>query len=272
MAKFCFQCGNQLPDDALFCDKCGTPTTPAAAPVEAPVQAAPQYSYNYAEQPAPVAPAPAPVQAVSAHPEGSQKPNDGIQKAIDHLKANPKKFYIGIGAIAAVLVVVILLTSLIGGGKGSVSTWQGALDNTISAMKGDAGAIKKMAPSQVWDSMSSQYGISSKDMDSYFSMMASSLKSSMASQYGKNFKITYTTENKTAISSEDLAMISFILKEDYNIKSKVSAGYTVDVTLTIKGSQGQDTDAEEMTFIKIGNSWYIVDYSPYYESVDFLGF
>jgi len=38
---YCAKCGTQLPDDARFCDRCGTPLGPMAIGVPAPTQAPP---------------------------------------------------------------------------------------------------------------------------------------------------------------------------------------------------------------------------------------
>ena len=50
--KYCTKCGNQMADDMLFCQKCGTKVENLSQPVqEAPQQVAPQYTPQYTHQP-----------------------------------------------------------------------------------------------------------------------------------------------------------------------------------------------------------------------------
>ncbi len=60
---FCEKCGNQIPDNATFCEKCGAPTnaTPGAGPYAAPPPrpAAPQYAAPQYAAPPPQYAAPA---------------------------------------------------------------------------------------------------------------------------------------------------------------------------------------------------------------------
>ena len=57
---FCKNCGNQLPDDALFCGSCGTKVEAPAAPQQPAYEAPQQPAYVAPQQPAYVAPQPAP--------------------------------------------------------------------------------------------------------------------------------------------------------------------------------------------------------------------
>ena len=86
MAKFCISCGNQLPDEAMFCTKCGA-KQPAASQPPAPEQ------NTYTPQP----PAPAGAQTPAEKPKKSKK----------------KWVVTGIGAGALVLAVVLFFVFIL---------------------------------------------------------------------------------------------------------------------------------------------------------------
>ena len=65
---FCKNCGNQLPDNALFCGSCGTKVEAPAAPQ--------QPAYEAPQQPAYVAPQPAPQQPAYVAPQAAPQAND----------------------------------------------------------------------------------------------------------------------------------------------------------------------------------------------------
>ena len=57
---FCKNCGNQLPDGALFCGNCGTKAEAPAVPVQPAYETPQQPAYEAPQQPAYVAPQAAP--------------------------------------------------------------------------------------------------------------------------------------------------------------------------------------------------------------------
>ena len=92
--KFCPNCGNQLPDDAMFCNSCGTKMDAASAPAQ---QAAP------VQQQAPV------------QPQNNAPKTSSMSK-------NAKVGLIAIIAAVAVVAVIliIILTSIFGGPKAAI--------------------------------------------------------------------------------------------------------------------------------------------------------
>lgn len=65
---FCKNCGNQLPDNALFCGSCGTKVEAPAAPQ--------QPAYEAPQQPAYVVPQPAPQQPAYVAPQAAPQAHD----------------------------------------------------------------------------------------------------------------------------------------------------------------------------------------------------
>ena len=78
---FCKNCGNQLPDNALFCGSCGTKVEAPAAPQQ-PAYEAPQPA---PQQPAYVAPQPAP-QPVQPQRPAQQNPGDSFDDIMSILR------------------------------------------------------------------------------------------------------------------------------------------------------------------------------------------
>ena len=122
---FCKNCGKELPDSAKFCSGCGTPvapeaTAPGAEPPQPPVEETPVSPVPPAEEtPAPpveepTAPA-VPVQP--AAPQGEER----VPVPVTKRRGVSGMVVIGLGAVAAIVVIVLLvkLFSGMGGGKRS---------------------------------------------------------------------------------------------------------------------------------------------------------
>ena len=77
-------------------------------------------------------------------------------------------------------------------------------------------------------------------------------------EYGKNIKMSYKVTDKSELSDKKLKNIQEGLKDNYDIpKKSVKEGYKVDVDMTIKGKDDEDTNDTEFYIVKIGSGWYI---------------
>ncbi len=118
----CPNCGNQTEDTARFCDKCGTPLTAAAAPVAVAVEPAPVAPEKSAADTAKelggkVADTAKELGGKAAEAAGVLVKKLQASGLGDKLKAVPKKIWmIAGGALAALLILVILIGAFSAGG------------------------------------------------------------------------------------------------------------------------------------------------------------
>ena len=114
MAKFCFNCGTQLPDGTAFCTNCGTqlPDAPAPAPQPQSVQQ-PEW------QPAPQAAPQYPQQQYYQQPQGYYPPQSAPAK-------KSKKWLWAIVALLVIgaVIAVLFITGVFGGGSNIDGTWK----------------------------------------------------------------------------------------------------------------------------------------------------
>ena len=119
MAKFCFNCGTQLPDDTAFCTNCGT---------KLPVPAAPQSEPQPVQQPAPQPePQYQPQQQYYQQPQGYYPPQSAPAK-----KSGKKWLWaiIALVVAAGIAVGILFLTGVIGGDK-LTGTWISNQDDVM---------------------------------------------------------------------------------------------------------------------------------------------
>ena len=123
MAKFCFNCGTQLPDGTVFCANCGT-----RLPDDAAVQPEPQAQFT--AQPV-QRPQPQTTQYYQ-QPQQYYQPQGAYQPA-PAPKKSKKGLFIAIAAIlvAGIAIGVLFLTGVFGGGDKLVGTW---ISNTDDVM------------------------------------------------------------------------------------------------------------------------------------------
>lgn len=232
MSKFCQNCGVEMEDDALFCVNCG-----AKEQVEAETQPATDI-----------------VSTVK----------DAVDNVVEDVKANPKLLAFAGGAVAVVVAVIILLANLFGGG------WKKAIDNYVDvSFKGKANKIEKLAPKEYWEYLEDEdEDFDLKDAIEEYEDEFEDMMDDLEDEYGKNLKIKAKIEDKEKLSKKDISKIADALKDEFDIKKKsVKKGYEVDVDLTIKGSEDEDSDETTLTVIKIGSKWYIVSYYEYDDEV-----
>lgn len=239
MSKFCQNCGKALDDAVRFCDGCGAPQEATAAPA---TPAAPKQGFDFKATFDKV------VTEVKTFAKGF----------VNRCKADKKFLYTVIGIAAGVLVAIVLLSLLIGGGG-----YKGAIDNYIAAsFKGKSSAVKKMAPAEYWEYYEEKNG---EDFDEYLENYEDNIEDTidyLKDEYGDNFKVTYKVTKEKKLSGKKLEGIAEALADKYDIdEDKVSAGYELDVEMTIKGSEDDDENEVELTVIKYKGKWYLISWS-----------
>lgn len=213
---FCPKCGMQNASGARFCGKCGEPLNSASN---------------------------LPVVTRGPGKSGSSVVSD----ALGFLKANR-----GLVSIIAGVLAVILLVTLIFGGRGYKKTVNKFMD---SVMDMDAKGMIAMMPDEVLDAALEAEGYSKKEMKYLIEQLQEELDYSMSymNMLG-DLKIKYKIVEAEDLSKEDLVY----LKESYaEIGAKVSAAKEVDVELSVKVMGMTQTETIELVVVKIGRSWYI---------------
>lgn len=240
MSKYCQNCGAQMEDNAVFCANCG-----AQSEVAYSNDAAPAYNTAPAYDAAPAyAPAPA-------------STSFQLSNLLDK-----KNLPILLGAVAVLIVFIIILSTIFGGGG-----WKSALDNYIDVViHGKVNKLEKLAPKEYWSYYEDEYDEDFDDIKDEFEDNVDDMLEELEDEYGKNIKVSYKVEDKKTLSDRKLEKIAEGLNEKYDIKeSSVKKAIEVELEMTIKGSEDDDDNDGEFTFVKIGSKWYMISY---YENGD----
>lgn len=251
MAKFCTSCGKPLPEGAKFCASCGA-AAPVAAP--APVQPAPQPVYQ-----APVAPQP--VYEQPAAPAPKKKGKAGL--------------IVGVLLLVVALIVAAVLIpwgDIFGGSSdddddsssGGSAAAAGSPEDAINLYydvlyEGKADGLKSLAPQSFWDWAEDQYGVTAKNVTSYFKEeMQDDLRDDMEDEFGKNYKISFSATDEDELDDEQVADVADFLSDEYNIKkSSVTKVVQLAGVVEVKGDDDEDSDdMEEVYAVQIDGKWY----------------
>lgn len=163
--------------------------------------------------------------------------------------ANKNYTKIGIVAVAAGVLVLILLIMGIFGGRGYKSTVNKFVDSTFSA---DGKKMVSLVPKKVVKYVCEESDMTKKEfIEELTDGLEDSLdyiKQSTNANPKKYTKKIIDTEN---ISGSSLKDIKETYKDEFDIKVKAAKKVTVKVTI------GGSSDSNDITVIKIGRSWYI---------------
>ena len=209
---YCTKCGAQNSDNSTFCTSCGASMNAAAAP----------------EVPA--------FPGAAAH---AAKP------------ANRNKL-IGIIAVAAAAVLVIILCMVIFSGRSCKSTVKIFVDASFTA---DAKDMLKVIPGKMVDYAIEQSDSSKADFTADLEESLESSTDYIEYIYGDDWKYSYKIISIDDVSSRELKSIREDYK-DYDIN--VKAAKTAEIKMKISGDEYSDeASSAVITLIKVGRSWYI---------------
>ena len=233
MSKFCNHCGAALEDEAAFCNNCGGAVEAAPAPEAAPEAAPAKASF---------------IDQVKGF----------FGKLAAAAKADPKRAGIIGGGAALIIVLIVVLCIVLGG-----SSPDGVVGDYLKLMQAKASKsdIKNMMPKALWEYVEEEYEVELDDVwewydEEYKDNWEESLEG-MEEEYGKNVKISHKITDKEEMDEDDVEDLADELKEQYDIKKKsVTAAYELEVELTIKGSEDDDSNDMDMTAVKIDGKWY----------------
>ncbi len=89
--------------------------------------------------------------------------------------------------------------------------------------------------------------------------LATIMSSSMQLMAGEDFEIDYEILNKTKIDKKELEKLEKSIKKDYDEKVNVSAGYELNVKISVEGDEKGETIKNEMSVYKIDGKWCLTD-------------
>lgn len=204
---FCRKCGEQISGAEKFCPKCGA-------------------------------------QVVM-----TQQPNPGNPGGPGKAQGTGKKNvpYLAIGAIAIVLIVVIVLVKSLF----FSNNYEKPIENVMKAIeKQDIDLLMSVFPDEIYEYLEEETGM---DADEVIEYMEDSMES-MADMYLGDIQIKYEIDDATELSKKEIKEIEEELYDIIDVKE----GKAVDVEMKmyVDGEKVEDSETT-MNVIKVGGKWYL---------------
>lgn len=222
---FCRKCGTQNPDTATFCKGCGTRLNSQVKPAAKTVTKA---TARTQMQPQTKRPAP------------------------KHKHRQDKK--VGIIAVSAIVAVALILAIVLFGGRSYKTAVKQFFNATFDV---DGQAIVNLIPDDLIDYVLDESGYDEDELDEMIEDIEDEFQdqiNSLKRYLGDNWDVSYKIVSAENIKGDDLKDI----KEDYkDIGVKVSAAKDVEMELTVKAGETENSNTITISLIKVGRSWYL---------------
>ena len=134
-----------------------------------------------------------------------------------------------------------------------------ALDNYISVLcNGKVNKLEKLAPAEYWEYLEDENDVSMKDAEEQMEELNKTLIRGLEDEYGDNIKVSYKILEKDDASSSDLDSMKDYIKSNYDIpKKSVTDAVELEVELTVRGDDDEETTESTFYAVKVGGDWYI---------------
>ncbi|PWM23171.1 MAG: hypothetical protein DBX53_02435 [Clostridiales bacterium] len=134
-----------------------------------------------------------------------------------------------------------------------------ALDNYISVVcNGKVNKLEKLAPAEYWEYLEDENDVSMKDAEEQMEELNKTLIRGLEDEYGDNIKVSYKILEKDDASSSDLDEMKDYIKSNYDIpKKSVTDAVELEVELTVRGDDDEETTESTFYAVKVGGDWYI---------------
>ena len=228
---FCPNCGTNNPDDSMFCENCGSKLEAAAPVVEEPVSGGyvPPHEPAFYSEPA----------------------KGGAAKAIVPIVA-------GIVAVVAVIVIVFSLGIF---KHGSVKTIE---KMTKATVKGDGKTMYELSvdPYMLEFMLDNDYRDYDDEQDiiDEYNDRAEDVVDELEDEYGDRLKASIEVKKVTKYEKDEIETLAEYLSDqkiyDYP-EDALQDVRVIKVRTTIKGSDDEDSETEEMVVCKIDGKWYV---------------
>lgn len=165
----------------------------------------------------------------------------------------------GAGLVAGVAVIVLVFSSLFGGGyKKPVKDYVKALNHCDTKK-----LLSVMLPDDKIKELKKEMKDSIIDWDALLDKIDESLEDNMEEledDYGKNVKISAEILDKKKIKGDELEEIQEEYEDLYD--AEVKKAYKLNVEMTIKGKKDKETNKSSLYVVKVkGDDWKIYDYN-----------
>jgi len=225
--KFCPSCGTAVEEGTKFCPGCGSTLEVAAA---AETVEAPQAETNA----------------------------DGFEGA-DQTPKGPmagKEKYIGIGVVAVVgILVIVLIVSLfkmIFGGSA-----EDAVDDILTATyeDGDFDVMFDYVPEEFVDYLKEEADMDDDDWDEMLEELQEEAEEE-AEDY-KDYDISWEIKDTDECDEDDIEDMVDTIKDYYDIKLDIDEMVKIEVEIVMENEDGEEEEMdEEYTMIKVDGDWY----------------
>lgn len=239
MSKFCTNCGASMNDNAVFCTSCGAKNDVAPT------------ASNIPSQPAPAAEGATPIDQLKSK----------TAQAISGFKNSPQRnTYIGIGVVAvAAIVLIVLLFVLLGGG------YKGALNDYFDAIcdKDGEAYLEATTPEDIIKYLDKEEDYDRDDQESDAKDTVKRKYSGLKEEFGNDIKISYKVTDKDKVDKDDIDDLNDLLEDEYDdLKIKVKAAYELELELKIKGDDDKEDEIEADAYVcKINGDWIVLSLS-----------
>lgn len=187
---------------------------------------------------------------------GAKINGNGIVKNDTSIVVSPNNQNRKVGIIAVLVIAVVVIGVLITvfGGRGYKKTVEKFVDAQFDA---DAEAICKLIPEKVMDYVMEEEGYDDDEFDEFIEEGNEELQDlldEIENYYGKNWKVSSEILKAEEVTGDDLDN----LKDEYSeMGVEVSAAKTIEIQMTVKSGETENSNSGEVSVIKVGRSWYL---------------
>ena len=212
--KTCPKCGNQLPDDAAFCNNCGEKMTAPAADAAA----------TTAENVAPV-PVPAPAGDNTASTNNNGAPvNNATLEAAQQKSKNSQIGIIAVAAAAVILVVILIvvLSSALGGGykapiKNLVNNFNRGNTNVEDYLSCVAPKFAVSTYSDVYDLIKSVDKDVIEDFDEEVKDSFEEFFDEAEDTFGKDYRLSYEIKDAERLDKDEIEDLQEVYEDLFDM-------------------------------------------------------
>lgn len=172
-------------------------------------------------------------------------------------KKDKKK--IVIVAIIGFVVALLLLILFLFRGRSFDSTLKKYINGQL---KGDAGQIIELMPDELIDAICEEEAfLNKKELVIELDEMLEEELKKIEEIYGKGWKYSYEIVEEEDYTTSEVRDLRKEYQEDYEIKLDITEikEVKVEITMSSKDDSLENTTSMRIQFMKIGNSWYILD-------------